>query len=1216
MIRLFVFLLVSAANLLAQSGNSSVTGTVYDPSGSTAPGATVVLKNKATALEREATSDEEGRFQFREVPPGVYSISATLTGFQPATVDSFEVNVNTPSTATLRFRDLVGTAESVSVTASVAAINTADSSIGNAFSSRPILQLPLSARNPAGLLSLQPGVTFTGEDPSDPRFRDIRNGAVSGARTDQANVTLDGVDVNDQVERSSFTSVLRVTLDSVQEFRVTTFGATAEQGRGSGAQIALVTKSGSNNLHGSLYHFHRNTLTSANDFFNNRSGVSRPKLIRNVFGASLGGPIKRNRTFLFGNYEGRRDASEGSALRRVPLPSLREGNIRYFANNGELRTLTPQDLRRLDPLGIGPNSAILDLLRTYPESNDNTTGDGINSAGFRFNAATPLRWNTYILRLDHLADTAGRHAFFARGNLQNDRVLGVPQFPGQPAAQATLENSKGLAIGYNGTWSPTLTGAFRYGFTRQAIETTGVQTTSLAWPFGFNSDSPVPTTRGAASIVPVHTISADLSYSRRAHLFQWGATGRLFGNDRTSYQSSFHSAESGESWFANGNEVFGLLPDVRANQRRDFVDSFLGLLGVLNRGRASWNYDVSGAVLPVGAPVARRFAGRELELYAQDTWRPASTLTIILGLRWTYMPPVFERDGTQVSVEPDLSTWFETRGALAAAGRSQMEAGRISFVPVDSPSGRPLYPAAKGNFAPRISLAWAPNATSGLTRVVFGGEGRGSLRLGAGMYYDLFGMGILRQMDANTPGFTTTLVHPGGWSLATAPRFTSVTSVPSEIILPAPPGGPGTPPDIFGGGTGIDQKIRPPYTINYNLVWNRELPAGFTLEVGYIGRLSRRSLVNINYASATNLVDPKSGVSYWEAAQPLAAAALNRVPVSSVQPIPYWENLWANAATPSLTATQAIYQAFVSGAPDWGGTISNIDNLCRPACSVLGPSAMSSPQFWGLRTLGSHGFGTYQGLQLSLRKRFSQGVQFDFNYAWSKSIDLTSMPERGGGGQNAFGNFFIVNPWDRSRNRAVSDFDLTHQANINWVAELPFGRGKRWLGAISPLGNALLGGWQLSGITRLSTGFPLSVASQGWPVDWSTIGRAISNGVTPNQQTNKNAVWPNGQTGPAMFADPVVAFSQFREPLPGETGDRNQLRGDGLFNMDLGLGKRFAMPVEGHSLQFRAEAFNVTNSVSFLASFAGRLGQINTFGRYSQTAVPARVMQFGLRYEF
>ena len=272
------------------------------------------------------------------------------------------------------------------MSASAQQLNTTDASVGNAFGTKPIRQLPLNARNPAGLLSLQAGVTFLTADPLDSKLSgDIRNGTVNGAQSDQSNVTLDGVDVNDQNGRLPFTSVLRNTLDSIQEFRVVTTTANANQGRSSGAQVSLVTKSGSNEIHGSLYEFHRNTITAANDFFNNRAGVDRPKLIRNVFGASVGGPIKKDRVFYFANYEGRRDASEGSAVRRVPTASMRDGYVSYRSVGGDVQTLDPAFIRsQIDPLGTGPSRATLDYFRSFPEPNDSTVGDGLNTAGYRF----------------------------------------------------------------------------------------------------------------------------------------------------------------------------------------------------------------------------------------------------------------------------------------------------------------------------------------------------------------------------------------------------------------------------------------------------------------------------------------------------------------------------------------------------------------------------------------------------------------------------------------------------------------------------------------------------------------------------------------------------------------------------------------------------------------------------------------------------------------
>ncbi len=198
---------------------------------------------------------------------------------------------------------------------------------------------------------------------------DSRNGAVNGGKSDQANVTLDGVDVNDQMDRNAFKSVLRMTPDSVQEFRVTTSNATAEQGRSSGAQIALVTKGGTNEVHGSVYAYHRNTVTTANDFFLNSSGVARQKLIRNIYGVSLGGPIVKNRFFLFGNWEGRKDAKDGQALRTIPSMNMRQGILQYRTTSGSLATVTPTQIAQLlDPRGV--NQVALADMQKYPAPND------------------------------------------------------------------------------------------------------------------------------------------------------------------------------------------------------------------------------------------------------------------------------------------------------------------------------------------------------------------------------------------------------------------------------------------------------------------------------------------------------------------------------------------------------------------------------------------------------------------------------------------------------------------------------------------------------------------------------------------------------------------------------------------------------------------------------------------------------------------------------
>src|SRR5712691_1646874 len=335
--------------LLMAQATTSLSGTVTDLSSAVVPNATITLVNNDTSAQREARTDTEGRYSFQQVQPGRYHLLAKAAGFSDVIVNDVRLLVSSPATIPIVFEKVGTVATTIAVSGEAIHVNTTDASLGNAIGDRPITQLPFEARNVVGLLSLQPGVTYLGE-PDPAQQYDFRSGTVNGGKSDQANVTLDGVDVNDQQNRSAFTSVLRVTLDSVQEFRTITTNAGAEYGHGSGAQVPLITKSGTNALHGSVYEYLRNTATSANDFFANQAGLARAKLNRNLYGVSLGGPIRMNRLFYFVNYEGRKDRSETlSSARTVPTEDFRNGIFTYQRKDGSIGQLNANDIKTLDP---------------------------------------------------------------------------------------------------------------------------------------------------------------------------------------------------------------------------------------------------------------------------------------------------------------------------------------------------------------------------------------------------------------------------------------------------------------------------------------------------------------------------------------------------------------------------------------------------------------------------------------------------------------------------------------------------------------------------------------------------------------------------------------------------------------------------------------------------------------------------------------------------
>ncbi len=1199
------FLTLTAFTLFSYSAfaqsTTSLNGTVTDASGAIVAKVAIEITNQETQATRAAVSDAQGRFTFPQVTPGPYKLEAKAAGFRSEVVSNLTLLVNSPATVNLTLQ--VGAlSDAVAVNAETVEVNTTDASIGNAIGEKPILELPFEARNPVGLLALQPGVVYI--TPSNASTPDYRSGAVNGGKSDQGNVTLDGVDVNDQQYRYAFTSVLRVTLDSVQEFRTTTSNYNADQGRSSGAQVALVTKSGTNMIHGSAYEYNRNTLTSANSFFNNAAGVPRQALIRNVYGVALGGPIKRDKIFIFGNYEGRRDASQGGAVRIVPNALYRQGTFTYVRKDGTVGTLTPDQVAaQADPLHIGPDAAVLKYLQQFPMPNDTSVGDGLNTAGYRFNSGLPLRYNTYIARVDY--NLSAKHQLFFRGNLQNDHYTrSVPEFPGQQDSSIQLENTKGFAVGDTWLITNSLISNIRYGLTRQSFDQTGAQ--SVPYVELRSIDDLFPTTRSLSATIPTHTIADDVTWTKGAHSVAFGGSIHLITSQRVNFANSFSRGYANSSWLAGTGSTL-LAPDAKNSTL--YTRLMTDLLGIVSQGDAHYNYDKSGNVLPQGAGIARTFVDHEFELYLQDNWKVTRGLSVTAGLRASLDPPLHEANGIQTTPNIALGDWFNERGSLADRGLPQSMAPAISFDLASKPGGRGMYPF-QHDFAPRLGIAYSPQSTDGWLGKLAGGPGKTSIRAGAGFYYDVFGQSLIRLVDSSALGFSSFLQNPASASALTSPRFTGFTTIPAGLLTPAPPGGfPQTAPNLWAIATSLDDKLKAPYTMNLAFSIDREMKGGFLLQASYVGRLSRKSLIGDDVAIPTNLKDPASGQTYFQAATQMENWVSQGLKVANIPKLPFFENFYPAYAAGGLSATQQIYNRFYTQEPDATTVLLDIDGPGCSPCGKYGAYQQWSSQYSSLATYRSRGTGDYHALQVSLRKRFSSGLLFDFNYTFSKSIDMASSRETDG---ITFSQ--IVNPWSPGQMKAVSDYDTTHIVSAFFVYELPVGINRKFLANSNKIVDAFIGGWQLNGIYRQTSGFPVSVGNGGfWPTNWNISGNAtqltpLSGGTVENSKIG----------GANLFADPNAAIQAFALTLPGQSGSRNTLRGDGLFNVDLSVSKTFTMPYnERHHIQFRAEAFNVTNSVSFdVNQMSLNLGAPSTFGKYSGTLNTPRVLQAGAKYVF
>jgi Carboxypeptidase regulatory-like domain len=1219
------FCFVTAA--VGQS-TTSVGGTVADATGALVLDSTVTLVNNGTSATRTDHTNPQGHYEFSQVPPGTYTISATATGFGKAVANNVQLVVSTPATVNLTFTT-AGANVTVDVTSTAAQVNTSDATLGSAITTRPIEQLPVEGHDVTSLLALQPGVTFI-SSPNLGVLNDPRSGSVNGGKSDQANVLLDGVDSNDQLNRTSFTSVLRVTPDSVQEFRTITSNPGADLGFASGAQVTIVTKSGANAFHGLAYEYNRNTSLEANLFLNKTRFpiVARPALIRNVFGGAFSGPIVKDKIFFFVSYEGRRDASAQTQNRIVPTTLFSQGTFTYVpTTGGGTDTLSAQQVAAADPggpMGVkGEDPNVLATFKLYPAPNG-IGGDSLNTGEYSFNAKEPLKYDTYFARFDYNIDRAGKHSIFWRGNYQLDNYAdGAPEFPGQPASSIYVSFSKGDEFGYNWIITPTLVNTAHFGFTRQSVGRTGTQTHAASI---FDAISPLYPVDSATSTqaggtatanqLPVYDIRDDAIWNKGRHTIGFGGEVFILHNHLETDSYSFSEANMDALFLQEDGGVLIPAYAQNANNETNFERQMGNLLGIQASLNRRSNYDLSGNTLGEGAPVVRDFVQKHFDLYFQDSWKVLPNLTLTAGLRYTANPAVYEAQGYNVSSTQPLGDWFAKRGQLAAQGLSDSGAGLVTYN-LSTKDGIPFY-AFHNDFQPRVSFAYSPGGGSGIMHALTGGAGKSSIRGGFGLYYDAFGQ-ALAQSFSSAAGFSTETGDEPNQPVSIVPRYTGFYNPPfMDPLFPAsPPGGfPQTPAvGAFAGLSSADSSLKSPYTMVQNLTIERQLSGGFVVQVSYVGRQSRHSILGEDIGEPTDLVDTASGMDYFTAAKILAqevhANSGNKTYVSPR--IPYWENLWPGAASAGVSATQGIYQQFLANEDDWTSALLPIDTLpCTPSCSKLGPYALWSQQFAGLAVLRSIGMGSYNSLQASVHKAFTHGYQFDVNYTLSHCIDLGSSPEIAGG--QGVGNQ-INNSWDPKQNRAVCDYDLRHQFLVNSVAELPFGKGKRFGGTANALTNALIGGWQITAIFRDTSGFPASVGDNvGYPTLWDNQGYATQSGPLPKGKG------PKGQ----MFRNPAAAYAAFAPTFAGESGTRNDLRGDGLITLDLGMDKTwqlFSVHGRPNDLQFRIEGFNITNTARFDPSISNaslQEGISATFGQYEgpNQLVDPRVFQAVLRYTF
>jgi hypothetical protein len=1249
----FLFLFFSVAS--GQSTGGRVIGRVADPSGAVVSGVKVTLINDATGVGRDTTTNESGDYTFIEVVPGTYRAEYSLEGFKKFVRTSITLEVNQVLTLNAILQP-GGAQETVEVTSEAPLVDTTSTQLGAVVNDRTISQLPLNARDTYQFLQLQPGVTSTVGSGNQIVYGSDKAGSVSvnGGRGRANNFSVNGGDANDQFVNLP---TVQPSPDSIQEFRVLTNTFDAEYGRNSGSVVNVITKSGTNKLHGNLYEFFRNTKLNANPYCLaavNGVACDKPQSNQNQFGTTLGGPIVKDRTFFFASYEGRR-VRQGitSPLVFVPTASERPSATQPFADfssettfPGTLKTAFPLNQRSncTTALGSAPNipdgqlySALfpgniiplgcldptaVDLLQYVPTPANN--GNKLVTTPVQ-----PERGDQATIRLDHSLNSKQNLSFYFYYD-DDHQVSPFAQFQASGAnvpGFGSIVNERFQQWNISHTWtiSNTAVNEFRFNYNREGqrtfqrpVFTTTVQNSCPPAPAWLtNVTGPVPcfsdgTTANTLGIhpnlgpglegLPFIQVSGGFTIGNNGegqlpqvgNSFQWSDNlSKIMGNHSLKFGGDVRRQRFDQTLYFDVNGEF-FIDETSANSTLGDTAFSDYLLGL----PGSYGQ---------GSAQVENVRSTALYLFGQDSWKIRPNLTLNYGLRWELNTPMADigkhvqtfRPGQKSTVYPCVDTANTDCNSMTPIGL---------VVPGDKGVPNGLTQTYYNAFAPRIGLAWSP-----------GSSAKTSIRAGWGLFYNPIEQLVLEQFSAEPPfggstfpfntGFNTPFQDQGGGF--TYPNPFGLASLSGVNGILNPPRGQPVDWGMFRPNTLFGQfqpNIRSQYSVQYNLTIQQQLTKDMKLEVGYVGSQGHRLLAthDINHGNPQTCLDINDMLGAGTCGPYFADSAFF-IPVGTVTGpngfhIPYGPN------GPTVIAPNTALPTDI--------TLVGLRPYSSPQCDPSTGTGCPSdgiPVFSSIFTQDTVANSAYNSLQASLDKHFAKGLQFTAAYTFSKSFDQASSFEA------------ILDPIDPRRSRSLSAFDARHRLVLSYYWELPV----KYSGATGKL----LNGWAVSGITSFQTGFPIQITSKAdnelmYSFDFELPGKPaqLAPFHTLKPQSNANYFFdPNSFTQNATTAPTPTngitdcsagaVFGCYDPALLGTLGNakRTICCGPHLSQSDFAVLKTIPISEAMH-VDFRAEFFNIFNHTQFFNP-DGDTSDGPQFGQVSQVRDP-RLVQFALKLYF